>query len=40
MCGEKSLVVMDYLGMNIDVKATIVGRKTTWFVAFVAYKPL
>ena len=40
MCEEEALVVMDYLGMNIDDKATIVGRKTTGFVTFVAYKPL
>lgn len=34
MCGEKFLVVMDYLGMNIDDKATIVGRVTTGIVVF------
>ncbi len=28
MCGEKFLVVMDYLGMNIADKTTIVGRDT------------
>ena len=35
MCGEKFLVVMDYLGMNINDKATIIGRETTGIVALV-----
>lgn len=32
MCGEDSLIVRDYLGMNINDKATIVGRNDTEIV--------